>query len=66
MDNLARYIGVDDAAFWQAITFPEEDRHLHTSAPWDGKSYRWFRSANVIPMERYRHRRVAAGNSGPI
>jgi hypothetical protein len=29
--------------FWQQLTFPEEDRHLHTSAPWDG-GYRWFRS----------------------
>ena len=22
--------------FWQQLTFQEEDRHLHTSAPWDG------------------------------
>jgi len=42
--------------FWQQLTFPEEDRHLHTSAPWDG-GYRWFRSPNVICLERYRGRR---------
>jgi hypothetical protein len=39
--------------FWQLLTFPEEDRHLHTSAPWDG-GYRWFRSPNVICLEKYR------------
>jgi hypothetical protein len=43
--------------FWQQLTFPEEDRHLHTSAPWDG-GYRWFRSANVICLEKYRGRRT--------
>jgi len=42
--------------FWQQLTFPEEDRHLHTSAPWDG-GYRWFRSPNVICLEKYRGRR---------
>jgi len=41
--------------FWQQLTFPEEDRHLHTSAPWDG-GYRWFRSPNVICLEKYRGR----------
>ena len=40
---------------WQQLTFPEEDRHLHTSAPWDG-GYRWFRSPNVICLEKYRQR----------
>jgi len=41
--------------FWQQITFPEEDRHLHTSKPWDG-GYRWFRSPNVVCLEQYRRR----------
>ena len=30
-------------------TFPEEERHLYTSAPWRGE-YRWFRSSNVVPL----------------
>lgn len=37
-------------------TFPEEDRHLYTTAPWTG-GFRWFRSANVIPLEQYRRDR---------
>jgi hypothetical protein len=32
----------------RAWTFPEEDRALFTTAPWQGE-YRWFRSPNVIP-----------------
>jgi hypothetical protein len=39
--------------FLQNYTWPEEDRHLFTSAPWSG-GYRWFRSSNVVPLERYR------------
>jgi hypothetical protein len=46
----------DEDIFWQGLTFPEEDRYLHTSKPWDG-GYRWFRSANVIPLEQYRRRK---------
>jgi len=42
--------------FWQQLTVPEEDRHLHTSALWDG-GYRWFRSPNIICLEKYRGRR---------
>jgi hypothetical protein len=34
-------------------TIPEEDRRKHTSLPWTG-GYRWFRSANVIPIEQWR------------
>jgi hypothetical protein len=37
-------------------TFPEEDGHLYTTAPWTG-GFRWFRSANVVPLEQYRRRR---------
>jgi hypothetical protein len=31
----------------------EEDRRLFTTAPWKGE-YRWFRSPNVICLEKYR------------
>jgi hypothetical protein len=40
-------------ALMQAITFPEEDRSLFTAAGWHGE-YRWFRSPNVVPLERWR------------
>jgi hypothetical protein len=38
--------------FLRDFTFPEEDRHLFTTAVWSG-GFRWFRSSNVIPLERY-------------
>jgi hypothetical protein len=48
----------DDEAFLRSLIRPEEDRRLlHPELPWQG-GYRWFRSANVIPMERYRERRA--------
>lgn len=43
----------DNDEFLRVLTFPEEDRHLFTAAPWGG-GFRWFRSPNVIPLERYR------------
>jgi len=46
----------DDEAFLRAWTIPEEDRSKYTSQPWSGE-YRWFRSANVIPIEQARVRR---------
>ena len=48
----------DDEAFLRSLIRPEEDRRrLHPEHPWLG-GYRWFRPANVIPMERYRERRA--------
>jgi hypothetical protein len=35
---------------------PEEDRRKHTSLPWTG-GFRWFRSLNIIPIERWRKKR---------
>jgi hypothetical protein len=45
----------DDEAWWRTFMFPEEDRRLFTSAEWDG-GYRWFKSPNVICIERHRAR----------
>jgi hypothetical protein len=42
----------DDEAFLRSL--PEEDRRQLTSAAWHG-GFRWFRSPNVIPLERYRN-----------
>jgi hypothetical protein len=39
--------------FLRNLTFPEEDRPLFTSTPWRG-GFRWFRSANILPLERWR------------
>ena len=40
--------------FWQKLVMPEEDKRAYPSAPqWDG-GYRWFRSTNVIDLQRYR------------
>ena len=44
---------LNDEDFMRTVIFPEEDRRLFTTAPWDG-GYRWFRSTNVVPLERYR------------
>ena len=41
-----------DEAFLRSVVFPEEDRHLFTTAPWHG-GFRWFRSANVVPIESW-------------
>jgi hypothetical protein len=38
----------------QTWTWPEEDRHLFTAAPWDG-GFRWFKADNVVCLEQYQH-----------
>jgi hypothetical protein len=45
--------------FLRQVTIPEEDRAKHTSAKWSGE-YRWFRSANIICLEKVRRLRVMA------
>ena len=53
----------DDEAFLRQFVFPEEDRHLFTTAPWRG-GFRWFRSPNVVPIEfgRQPRHRADTGN----
>ena len=51
-----------DEAFLRAMTFPEEDRARWTTAPWRGE-FRWFRSPNIVPLERWRSAAVRAANS---
>jgi hypothetical protein len=45
-----------DDAFMRAIHFPEEDRHRFTRRPYT-EGYRWFRSENVEPIEKWRKRK---------
>ena len=46
----------EDDEFWKTWTFREEDRRAFTSAPSCG-GYRWFRSPNIVCLERYRRTR---------
>jgi hypothetical protein len=43
----------EEEAFWREWVLPEEDRNRYTSEPWNGE-FRWFRSSNVVCLERYR------------
>jgi hypothetical protein len=52
-----------DEAFLKAWTIPEEDRSKYTSQPGGGE-YRWFRSPNIVCLERYR-RRLRASQAQP-
>ena len=43
-----------DEAFLRELVLPEEDRlRLHPTVQWTG-GFRWFRSLNVIPIERWK------------
>ena len=50
-DAIARYD--DEHSFARSVTLPEEDRAKYTSVGWEG-GYRWFRSPNVICLEKAR------------
>ena len=54
----------EDEKFLREVVFPEEDRHLFTSARWRGE-FRWFRSANVVPLEYWR-REWKRGDDQPV
>lgn len=43
----------EDAEFLRSIIFPDEDRLQLTTAAWHG-GFRWFRSPNIIPLEKFR------------
>jgi hypothetical protein len=44
---------VEDEVWLRELTFSEEERLSLTTAPWNGER-RWFRSPNIVPLERYR------------
>ena len=46
----------EDEAFLRQFVRPEEDRRRFSHAPYAG-GFRWFRSPNVIPLERWRDKR---------
>jgi hypothetical protein len=43
----------DEEKFFRSMMFAEEDRAIYTTAKWDG-GVRWFRSPNVVCLEKYR------------
>ena len=53
----------DELASLREWVFPEEDRHLYTTAKWGG-SFRWFHDPKVVCIEHYR--RVAAAEDGGL
>jgi hypothetical protein len=59
--DLIRSYSEAEADFFRQLVVPEEDRHLFTSAPWRGE-FRWFRSPNIIPMEKWRRPSVGSGD----
>ena len=52
----------DDETFMRRITFAEEDRHRFTSTPYRS-GFRWFKSENVVPIERWRKKESGVGNT---
>jgi hypothetical protein len=55
MDGILERIARHDAerAWLRRVTFPEEHRHRHTTAPWRGE-YRCFAAPNVVCIETAR------------
>jgi hypothetical protein len=51
MENGVFREGEGKGEFWRRLTLPVEGKSKDWW--WDG-GYRWFKSANVIPLERYR------------
>lgn len=61
--NLTVYQDRDeDKTFLRTLIFPEEDRHLFTTTPWQG-GYRWFRSSNIVPLEQWRQKTGRVGEA---
>jgi hypothetical protein len=52
MASLVRRYSESEETFYRNLICPEEDRRQYTTAKWDG-SFRWFRSANITPIETY-------------
>jgi hypothetical protein len=61
----AKQDDVADEAVLRQLVLPEEDRCQYTSAPWRG-GFRWFRSPNVIPIERWRQLRLKQQATNPL
>jgi hypothetical protein len=49
---IVKRYNLKDEEFLRGVVFAEEDRYRFTTAPWHGE-FRWFRSANVVPIEHW-------------
>jgi hypothetical protein len=49
---MEKRFSIKEEAFWQKRVLSEED-HIRLGVEWKG-GYRWFRSANIVPLEHYR------------
>jgi hypothetical protein len=47
------WVKPEEEQLLRQLIFPEEDRHLYTTEPWSA-GFRWFRSTDVICIEKYR------------
>jgi len=66
MDTISKAIAQyeDEHAFARQIMLPEEDRKLLSPIPWQG-GYRWFRSPNVVCLEKYRRQKAINRKEAP-
>ena len=49
----------DADTFWRKLTLPEEDRRRLFPGEKRVGGYRWFRSPNVVCLEKFRRLKVA-------
>lgn len=50
--NIKKTYSEEEEAFWRSLIVPVEDKPPH-ALQWAG-GYRWFRSPNVVCLEKYR------------
>jgi hypothetical protein len=50
---LEKRFSTKDEAFYRRLILPEEDRTEYAAVK-SSRSYRWFRSANVVCLEHYK------------
>jgi hypothetical protein len=53
--------GEADELFWKQLVVCEEDRARFTTSTQRG-AFRWFRSPNIVPFEKYRRPPSPDGN----
>ena len=51
----------EEHAFARQLILPEEERAKYPSVKWGGDGYRWFRSPNIICLEKYRRLKSFGG-----
>jgi hypothetical protein len=57
--KLPDWWNADEETFMRHLVSPEEDRSLYGMPPWQGR-YRWFRSPNIVCLEKIRKLKASA------